>query len=115
MQLLQLEHGAAQPGIRAAATIVALARLQAEGLLSAEDAEVLAEAYRFCERARNARFLVTGTPGDALPVGDDGLRLARLLGYVHRAEATLRDDYRRVTRRARKVVERVFYGADGGG
>ena len=37
-------------------------------------------------------------------------RLGRLLGYVHQPQAVLRDDYRRVTRRARKVVERVFYG-----
>ena len=37
-------------------------------------------------------------------------RLALLLGYVHQPNSTLRDDYRRVTRRARRVVERVFYG-----
>ena len=35
---------------------------------------------------------------------------ARLLGYTHHPEAELRDDYRRLTRRARRVVERVFYG-----
>jgi hypothetical protein len=29
---------------------------------------------------------------------------------VHQPNITLRDDYRRVTRRARRVVERVFYG-----
>jgi hypothetical protein len=33
-----------------------------------------------------------------------------VLGELHRPEATLRDDFRRVTRRARRVVERVFYG-----
>jgi glutamate-ammonia-ligase adenylyltransferase len=108
VQLLQLEHGAAHPEIRAAATTDALGRLRDAGLVAPDDAEVLAEA--FCERARNARFLVTGTPGDALPAGRDGVRLARLLGYVHNAEAAMRDDYRRVTRRARKVVERVFFG-----
>ena len=27
-------------------------------------------------------------------------------------EAGLRDDYRRITRRARRVVERVFYGRE---
>ena len=34
------------------------------------------------------------------------------MGYTHRPEAELRDDYRRLTRRARKVVERVFYGTE---
>ena len=38
-------------------------------------------------------------------------RLGRLLGYVHQPRSSLRDDYRRLTRRARRVVERVFYAA----
>jgi hypothetical protein len=36
--------------------------------------------------------------------------LGRMLGFVHRPQTSLRDEYRRVTRRARAVVERVFYG-----
>ena len=110
MQLLQLEHGKVQPEVRSAATIEALHRLSAAGLLDPEDAATLEESYRFCERARNARYLVTGKPGDALPGGDVAERVARLMGYLHRPQATLRDDYRRVTRQARRVVERVFYG-----
>lgn len=112
VQLLQLEHGAAHPEVRTPATMEALTRLRDAGLLAADDAAVLTDAYRFCERARNARYLVTGRPGDALPTGAPATRLARLLGYVHRPENELRDDYRRVTRRARKVVERLFYGGD---
>ena len=73
---------------------------------------MLEEAYRFCERARNARYLQTAQPSDALPGDRTELeRLALLLGYVHQPHSTLRDDYRRVTRRARRVVERVFYDA----
>jgi glutamate-ammonia-ligase adenylyltransferase len=109
VQLLQLEHGAAHPDVREPSTTGALHRLASRGILEADDATVLLEAYRFCERARNARYLVTGKAGDALPAGADGLRLGRLLGYVHRPEAQVRDDFRRVTRRARKVVDRVFY------
>ena len=112
VQLLQLEHGHAHPEFRAASTMTALRALRDAALLDSEDASALEEAYRFCERARNARYLLLGAPGDALPGGDDAERLARLLGYVHRPQANLRDDYRRVTRRARRVVERVFYGAD---
>jgi glutamate-ammonia-ligase adenylyltransferase len=71
----------------------------------------LRAAYVLCERARNARYLLTGTPGDALPVDSAELTvLARILGYTHRPQQSLRDDYRRSTRRAREVVERIFYG-----
>lgn len=111
VQLLQLQHGARHPEVRTTSTIDALHRLRDAGLLEAADADALEEAYRFCERARNARYLLTGKPGDALPTdGREAARLARLMGYEHRPQASLRDDYRRVTRRARKVVERVFYG-----
>jgi glutamate-ammonia-ligase adenylyltransferase len=110
VQLLQLVHGGDLPDLRVPGTIGALERLRAHDLLADDDVDVLEEAYRFCERARNARYLQTGQPSDALP--GDGValeRLALLLGYLHRPQSALRDDYRRVTRRARRVVERVFY------
>ena len=111
VQLLQLEHGAAHPEVREPSTTVALgAPRRPPGSSTPTTATMLGDAYVFCERARNARFLVTGKAGDALPGGADGRRVARLLGYVHRPEAELRDDYRRLTRRARRVVERLFYG-----
>jgi glutamate-ammonia-ligase adenylyltransferase len=113
VQLLQLEHGARHPEVRATSTIAALHELRAAEQLAPDDADALEEAYRFCERARNARYLLTGKPGDALPTdGRVATRLARLLGYTSRPQASLRDDYRRVTRRSRRVVERVFYGRD---
>ena len=69
---------------------------------------ILAEAYRFCERTRNRWFLVKGAPGDSLPTRPEQLApLARSLGA---SPAELREQYRRATRRARNVVERVFYG-----
>ena len=112
VQLLQLEHGATRPEVRAAATMDALHRLRDAGVLDEESAAVLGDAYRFCERARNARYLVTGQPGDALPTGAPAARIARLLGYGHRPETELREDFRRVTRRARHAVERLFYGIE---
>ncbi len=57
-QLIQLRTGVRAPG-----TIAALAALEAEGALSAGDAEVLAAAYRFCELARNRWYLVGARPG----------------------------------------------------
>ncbi len=110
-QLLQLLHGGAHPNVRVSGTLDALHELQAIGALDRDDADALEASFRFCTRARNARYLQTGQPRDSLPTDRlDIERLGRLLGYVHEPHSALRDDYRRVTRRARRVVERVFYG-----
>jgi glutamate-ammonia-ligase adenylyltransferase len=102
-QLLQLQHG-----VRANGTMEALQELEEAGALAPEDRAVLAEAYRFLERTRNRWFLVKGAPGDSLPTRPEQLApLARSLGV---SPGELREQYRRVTRRARNVVERVFYG-----
>lgn len=105
VQLLQLQTGA-----RAEGTLKALDALRAEGALSPADAASLAESYRFCEATRNRLYLVRGRPGDSLPPpGRQLTMLARSLGTT---APELRDQYRRLTRRARKVVERLFYGTD---
>ena len=106
-QLLQLRQG-----IRSAGTMAALGLLEAGGAIDRADARALAESYRFCEQARNRWYLIKGSPGDALPSEADQLaRLARSLGTTG---PELREHYRMVTRRARAVMERLFYGiADG--
>jgi glutamate-ammonia-ligase adenylyltransferase len=101
VQLLQLRHR-----VRGAATIGALDALVEAGHLPVDEAEVLEEAYRFCERTRNRSFLVVG-PGDSLPIRPEQVTpLARSLGFT---VAGLRGEYRRLTRRARRVVELRFY------
>lgn len=110
-QLLQLERGGGRDDLRGTETVGTVERLVAAGFLTDEDGGALIEAYRFCERARNYRFLHTGRAGDALPADPtEAVHLARMLGYTDRPGAALREDYRRLTRRCRKVVERVFYG-----
>jgi glutamate-ammonia-ligase adenylyltransferase len=111
VQLLQLEHGAAHPELRTPSTKEGLRRLGDTGLLDDGDVTVLAEAYDLCERVRNYRYLFTGTPHDTLPADDaEARRIGRMLGFTETPAGRLRDDYRRATRRARAVVERVFYG-----
>ena len=111
VQLEQLANGAAHPEVRSASTLGALDALVAIAAITPGDADHLHAAYELCERARNARYLLTGSPSDTLPIdSEEGEHLARMLGYLERPQQGLREDYRRVTRRARIVVERVFYG-----
>ena len=104
-QLLQLQHG-----VRATGTTAALDALKEAGVLSPDDHAVLADAYRFCERTRNRWFLVKGAPDDSLPVRPEPLR--HLASSLETTPSELREAYRRVTRRCRRVVERLFYGKD---
>jgi len=103
VQLLQLQHRVPGPG-----TMEALGALVAAGSVDQADAQVLGQAYRFCERTRNRLYLVRGGPGDSLPTQAE--QLARLARSLDTTPVALRDTYRRVTRRARQVVERLFYG-----
>ena len=102
-QLLQLRHG-----VRATGTAEALDALATRGILEAQDYAVLLDAYRFCERTRNRLYLVRSMPGDSLPQQPG--ELARLARALDTTPTALREQYRRVTRRARATVERLFYG-----
>lgn len=112
VQLLQLQHGWVEPGLRTTRTRSALAAACAAELVSVEDAAVLDEAWVLATRVRNAVMLVRGRAGDTFP--SDGRELAavgRYLGYGEGTVGEMIDDYRRMTRRARAVVEALFYGA----
>jgi glutamate-ammonia-ligase adenylyltransferase len=111
VQLLQLDHGDKVPGLRTTRTLGALEAARDADLLSPEQANALAAAWRFATRARNALMLVRDKPADQLPaLGSDLVAMGRVLGYPPGSDpGHLVDDYRRTARRARKVVEAVFY------
>jgi [glutamine synthetase] adenylyltransferase / [glutamine synthetase]-adenylyl-L-tyrosine phosphorylase len=110
VQLLQLQHAAAVPALRTTETLAALSAAAVEGLIGAEDADVLAAAWRLATRVRNGIMLVRGRPADSMPTAGRELSgVARCLGYPPGAAGELLEDYRRITRRARTVVERVFF------
>jgi glutamate-ammonia-ligase adenylyltransferase len=111
VQLLQLQHGAEVPALRTTVTLGALAAAHEAGLITGDDAEELAEAWRLAARLRNAIVLWKGRPSDSPPTNVSDLDgVARLLGYPPASAARLDDDYQRITRRARHVVDRLFYG-----
>ncbi|MEU8249484.1 bifunctional [glutamine synthetase] adenylyltransferase/[glutamine synthetase]-adenylyl-L-tyrosine phosphorylase [Nonomuraea sp. NPDC048916] len=111
-QLLQLRHAGAVPSLRTTRTLQTLRAAVAEGLLDESDEAVLARAWSFASRVRDAIMLVKGRPGDSVPAdARERARIAQTLGYPPDGSEDFLDDYRRVTRRARRVVDRVFYGS----
>ncbi|MFD4245411.1 bifunctional [glutamine synthetase] adenylyltransferase/[glutamine synthetase]-adenylyl-L-tyrosine phosphorylase [Streptomyces sp. NPDC058525] len=112
VQLIQMRHAWAEPGLRTTRTREALAAAHAAGLIPTEEAQILDEAWVLATRVRNAVMLVRGRAGDTFP--SDARELAavgRYLGYAEGTVGEMLDDYRRITRRARAVVDELFYGA----
>ncbi|MBM7504709.1 bifunctional [glutamine synthetase] adenylyltransferase/[glutamine synthetase]-adenylyl-L-tyrosine phosphorylase [Agromyces aurantiacus] len=113
VQLVQLEHAARVPALRTASTLDALAASVAAGLIDAQDAETLRSAWIFASRARSALTLWLDKTTDVLPVERTQLEgVARIMGYPPGSATRLEDDYLQVTRRARAVFERGFYGVE---
>ena len=108
VQLWQLRLGRQHPELQTTSTLAALDHLAEIGIISSGEAEHLAMTYRLCTQLRNRLFLQTARSHDSLPLdGDEGARLARSLGYESRSE--LREEYRRTTRRARRIFEHRFF------
>jgi glutamate-ammonia-ligase adenylyltransferase len=109
VQLLQLQHAATVPGLRTTSTLPALTAAVDVGLIAAADAKVLREAWLIATRVRNAIMLARGRASDVLPTEPRSLAaVARAMGYAPGHTGDLLEDYRRATRRARAVHERVF-------
>ena len=107
-QLWQLRLGNKHTQLQTTSTIEALDRLAEIGIISLGEAEHLALTYRTCTLIRNRLFLQTARPHDSIPLdSDESGRLARSLGYENRSE--LREEYRRTTRRARRIFEHRFF------
>lgn len=111
VQVLQLQHAHRVPDLRTTSTLQALDAAVLADLIPGPEAERLREAWILSSRLRSAMTLLTGQTRDVLPsdVRDlDGV--GRLLGYPDRAATALDEEYLRVTRRARRVFEKQFYG-----
>ncbi|MDO5618432.1 bifunctional [glutamine synthetase] adenylyltransferase/[glutamine synthetase]-adenylyl-L-tyrosine phosphorylase [Kocuria sp.] len=110
-QTLQLQHAHDHPALRTTSTLRTLQAAVEEDLLEEADAQALARAWRLCTQIRNYNVLRTGRASDVLPkAGLDMEAVARWCGYPPGHAGALEDDYLRITRQARAVFERVFYG-----
>jgi len=111
VQLIQLQHAGAHPELRTTGTLDGLDAAQRLDLIGADDAHVLSESWQLATRIRNAVMLVTGRPSDGVPSDPRSLAgTARAMGYPAGTSQALLEDYRRATRRARAVYDRVFFG-----
>ena len=110
VQLLQLRFAGQVPGLRTPSTLRALAAARAAGLIEPADADTLESAWRLATRVRNAVVLARGKPADSIPTDfRDVVGIAQMVGYSPSQSGDFLDVYRRMTRRSRAVVEKVFY------
>jgi glutamate-ammonia-ligase adenylyltransferase len=113
VELSQLRFGREHSEVRRRHSLDALEALARERLIEDGAALALGEAYVFLNEVKNAMEVDRRIPAEALPLGAEAqVALARRLGYEEFARATFLEDYRRITRRARRAMERVFYPDD---
>ena len=114
VQLLQLAHGRHDQGVRSANTLEALDQLTRGGYLDPADAEHLATAYRYLRRVEHRLQLRDEQQVYALPRQPPArARLARVLGYRDRPDATALEQFEETHRRhlasVRSIHERLFF------
>ncbi|WP_460601175.1 bifunctional [glutamine synthetase] adenylyltransferase/[glutamine synthetase]-adenylyl-L-tyrosine phosphorylase [Flexivirga lutea] len=113
VQLAQLQHAHEIPQLRHTGTTTPLRAMAQHGLIDVPDAALLRESWTLASRLRNASVLWRGRPVDSLPGSlADADGIARILGSPVGSGSELSERYLRVSRRARDVVEREFYGTD---
>ncbi|MDR3068462.1 MAG: bifunctional [glutamine synthetase] adenylyltransferase/[glutamine synthetase]-adenylyl-L-tyrosine phosphorylase, partial [Cellulomonas sp.] len=114
-QLYQLCHAHEVPALRTTSTSGALDAAGEAGLLEPDDVEVLRTAWELAMRVRDGNTLWSGrtdaTHVNQLPHDRRALSgVARAMGYGPGCGTVLEEEYLRSARRARVVVERLFYG-----
>lgn len=114
VQLLTMMHAHKHPQLHTTSTLEALdylAELDDPDVLPAAQARTLRTAWLTATRARNALVLVSGKRTDQLPApGPHLAQVAGSAGYDPDDQQQFLEDYLRITRRAHRVVEEVFWG-----
>ncbi|QQE51722.1 bifunctional [glutamine synthetase] adenylyltransferase/[glutamine synthetase]-adenylyl-L-tyrosine phosphorylase [Corynebacterium urealyticum] len=111
-QLLTMQH-CDKEHLRNTSTLGVLREMAAEELISEADALTMREAWITATKARNALALVRGKRKDQLPGSGKPLaQVAAAAGWPIEESQEFLDDYLKKTRRARTVVDRVFWGED---
>jgi glutamate-ammonia-ligase adenylyltransferase len=110
VELALMRDGAGHPDVRRTRTLEAIQALAAERLIEDSVALSLSEAFEFLTAIKATLELERRVQAETLPPSPEGqAALATRLGYEERGRHRFLQDYRRVTRRARLAMERVFY------
>ncbi len=111
IQLMQMQYAHAVPGLRTTRTLLALDAAAGAEVLSQEDVDALKEAWLTVTRIRNGALLWRNRAAESMVTDpQDLVGVAHVLGLGQENSGEMVNDYLRATRRARKVVEKVFYG-----
>ena len=107
-QYLQLKFAGKHPRLRITGTLEVLNRAVSSNLLAIADAATLSDAWLLATRVRNAVMLVSARHSDEVPKAVESARaVAQVLGFA--SGEALMEEWRRQSRRARAVFERLFY------
>lgn len=110
VELALMRFGGRHPQVRTRRTLDAIEHLAEARLIEDGGALALGEAFVFLSDVKNAIEVDRRVHAEAIPPSaDDQLALARRLGYEEYPRQSFLEDYRRITRRARRAMERVFY------
>jgi len=110
-QLFQLRYAHVVPALRTTGTLPALQAASSAGLVTVPDLAALTAAWQLAARIRDGVMLMRGRGSDALPTATAELAIvAQLLGYPPDGSQQLAEDWRRASRHARSVMDRLFYG-----
>jgi glutamate-ammonia-ligase adenylyltransferase len=112
LQLLQLQHGHAHPGLQDPNTMAVLHAARDAGFIDPDTAEVFEVSYEFLTRLRNRYFMLVGKPRDMLTTKPEELEaLAVAMGFEGQPRQELEELYLRTTRRVRRRSEPLIFGS----
>ena len=112
VQCLQMIHGANRKSLCSHNSLEAISALKANELLTAEDADVLAAAYRFLRSVENGIQVEADQQRYSVPErASEERELARRVGYEHTPErdalVAFRQDYGKHTERVRTIFQKI--------
>jgi glutamate-ammonia-ligase adenylyltransferase len=110
IELTQMRSGGTHHELRTQGTLEALEAAARLRLIEDTGALALGEAFAFLSDVKDALEIDRRVHAEAIPAApEEQLALARRLGYEEYPRQTFLEDYRRITRRARRAMERVFF------
>ena len=111
VQLLTMMHAHEHEELHNTSTLEVLDVLAEKGIIPPQQVRILREAWLFATNARNSLVLVKGRRMDQLPGPGPALaQVAGAAGWDPEDYQGYLEQYLRLTRKARQVVDEVFWG-----